>query len=164
MEERWNSALYSAVAVLKKNFNYFASFYIVCVLVLMLLVIFLTAEGSKAVAGTGRAAMGKSTKQSSQKKTGPSSPVAADKNPGDRPLDKDRKKDAPHPRKQVDDETRMEKARRRAVGNPTESRTRVELFQHLPQYEHRTKLSNLESKFFHLGLVHPSVFEVLFWN
>ncbi|XP_027917523.1 translation initiation factor eIF-2B subunit delta-like isoform X2 [Vigna unguiculata] len=103
--------------------------------------------------------MGKSTKQSSQKKTGPSSPVAADKNPGDRPLDKDRKKDAPHPRKQVDDETRMEKARRRAVGNPTESRTRVELFQHLPQYEHRTKLSNLESKFFHLGLVHPSVFE-----
>ncbi|KOM33110.1 hypothetical protein LR48_Vigan01g266600 [Vigna angularis] len=117
-------------------------------------------EGSKAVAGTGRAALGKSTKQSSQKKAGPSSPVAADKKAGDRPLDKDRKKDAPHPRLQFDDESRMERARRRAVVNPTESRTRVELFQHLPQYEHGTKLSSLESKFFHLDLVHPSVFEV----
>ncbi|ESW27147.1 hypothetical protein PHAVU_003G177900 [Phaseolus vulgaris] len=117
-------------------------------------------EGSKAVAETGGAATGRSTKQSSQKKVGPSFPLAADKKAGDRPLDKDRKKDAPPPRMQFDDESRMEKARRRAVVNPTESRTRVELFKHLPQYEHGTKLSNLESKFFHLGLVHPSVFEV----
>ncbi|TKY54949.1 Translation initiation factor eIF-2B subunit delta [Spatholobus suberectus] len=120
------------------------------------------AEGSKAVAESGRAAAGKSTKQSSQKKGGPScaSPAATDKKAGDRPLEKDRKKDAPSPRMQFDDKSRMEKARRRAVVNPTESRNRVDLFQHLPQYEHGTQLPNLESKFFQIGSVHPAVFEV----
>ncbi|RDX78054.1 Translation initiation factor eIF-2B subunit delta, partial [Mucuna pruriens] len=120
------------------------------------------AEGSKAAAESGRAATGKSTKQSSQKKGDPPcvSPVATDKKAGDRPLEKDRKNDAPPPRMQFDDKSRMEKARRRAVVNPTESRNRVELFQHLPQYEHGTQLPNLESKFFQIGSVHPSVFEV----
>ncbi|KAL5183635.1 Translation initiation factor eIF-2B subunit delta [Glycine soja] len=119
-------------------------------------------EGSKAVAESGRATPGKSTKQSSQKKGGPScvSPVATDKNAGNRPLDKDRKMDAPSPRMQFDDKNRLEKARRRAAVNPTESRNKVELFQHLPQYEYGTQLPNLESKFFQIGSVHPAVFEV----
>ncbi|CAJ1944334.1 unnamed protein product [Sphenostylis stenocarpa] len=118
------------------------------------------AEGSKAVAESGRAAAGKSTKQPSRKKVEPSCafPVAAVKRAGDLLSEIDRKNDVPPPRVQFDDKSRMEKARRHAVVNPTD-RNRVELFQHLPQYEHGTKLSNLESKFFHLGLVHPSVFE-----
>ncbi|KAJ1394701.1 NagB/RpiA transferase-like [Sesbania bispinosa] len=120
------------------------------------------AEGSKAFAESGRAAPGKNTKQTSQKKDGPpsTSPVATDKKTGDHPLGKDRKKEAPPPRMQFDDKKRVEKAKRRSVVNPTESRNRVELFQHLPQYEHRTQLPNLESKFFHIDSVHPAVFKV----
>ncbi|KAL2338288.1 hypothetical protein Fmac_012734 [Flemingia macrophylla] len=118
-------------------------------------------EGSKAVTESDRAAPVKSIKQSSEKKGGPSyASGATDKKAGDRPLEKDRKKDAPPPQSQFDDKSRMEKARKRAAVNPTESRNRVELFQHLPQYEHGTKLSNVESKFFNLGLVHPAVLEV----
>lgn len=150
-----------------RNFKYLVFLYIVRVPVLMLLdIVLYPAEGSKAVAESGGAAPGKSTKQSSQKKGGPScaSPVAIDKKAGDRPFKKDRKKDAPSPRRQFDDKSRMEKARKRAVVNPTESRNIVELFQHVPQYEHGAQLSNLESKFFHLGSVHPAVFEVLFWK
>ncbi|KAK7330209.1 hypothetical protein VNO77_24396 [Canavalia gladiata] len=120
------------------------------------------AEGTKAVAESGRASPGESTKQSSQKKgvLPHASSVATDKKAGDRPLEKDGKKDAPPPRMQFDDKSRMEKARRRAVINPTEYRNKVELFQHLPHYEHRVQLLNLESKFLHLDSVHPAVFEV----
>ncbi|KAJ1392336.1 NagB/RpiA transferase-like [Sesbania bispinosa] len=122
------------------------------------------ADGCKALAESGRAAPGKNAKQTSQKKDGPpaTSPVATDKKAGDHPLGKDRKKEAPPPRMQFDDKKRVEKAKRRSVVNPTESRNRVELFQHLPQYEHRTQLPNLESKFFHIDSVHPAVFKVVF--
>ena len=158
--------LNSSVATIR-NLKYLVSLHIVCVVVLIVLVIVLFPdEGSKAVAESGRGTPGKSTKQSSQKKGGPScvSPVATDKNAGNRPLDKDRKMDAPSPRMQFDDKSRLEKARRCAVVNPTESRNKVELFQHLPQYEYGTQLPNLESKFFQIGSVHPAVFEVLFFG
>ncbi|KAF5765823.1 putative nagB/RpiA transferase [Helianthus annuus] len=76
--------------------------------------------------------------------------------------DKDRKKDVPHPRMQFDDATRVEKAKKRAIVKQTEVRNRVELFRHLPQYEHGTKLPHLEYKFFHLNSnsVHPAVYKV----
>ncbi|KAK6152661.1 hypothetical protein DH2020_012300 [Rehmannia glutinosa] len=79
---------------------------------------------------------------------------------GDRQPDKDRKKDVPHPRMQFDDENRVEKAKKRSVVKQTEARNRVELFRHLPQYEHGTRLSDLESKFFELDSVHPAVYKV----
>lgn len=128
-----------------------------------LIVILYPANGSTAVAESGRAALAKSGKQSSQKKDGPpvTSSVAIDKKSGDRPLEKERKKDAPPPRMQFDDKSRVEKAKRRAVVNQTEVRNRVELFRHLPQYEHGTQLPKLESKFFQLESVHPAVFKVL---
>ncbi|KAJ1393596.1 NagB/RpiA transferase-like [Sesbania bispinosa] len=118
--------------------------------------------GSTAVTESGRAAPGKSMKQTSQKKVGTpvTSSVATDKKFGDRPLEKERKKDAPPPRMQFDDKNKVEKAKRRAVMNQTEARNRVELFQHLPQYEHGTQLPKLESKFFQLDSVHPSVLKV----
>ncbi|TKY73240.1 Translation initiation factor eIF-2B subunit delta [Spatholobus suberectus] len=120
------------------------------------------ADGNTAVAESGRAAPSKSMRQSSQKKDGPlvTSSVATDKKSGDRPLEKERKKDAPPPRMQFDDKNRVEKAKRRAVVDQTEARNRVELFRHLPQYEHGTQLPKLESKFFQLDFVHPAVFKV----
>ncbi|XP_027330804.1 translation initiation factor eIF-2B subunit delta-like isoform X4 [Abrus precatorius] len=101
-------------------------------------------------------------RQSSQKKDGPvvMPSVATDKKSGDRPLEKERKKDAPAPRMQFDDKHRVEKAKRRAVVNQTEARKRVELFRHLPQYEYGNQLPKLELKLFQLDSVHPAVFQV----
>ncbi|XP_012575335.1 uncharacterized protein [Cicer arietinum] len=86
--------------------------------------------------------------------------AASEKKGGDRPSEKDRKKDVPHPRLQYDDKSRVEKAKRRAVVNQTEARNRVELFRHLPQYEHGSQLPDLEAKFFQIDPVHPSVYKV----
>lgn len=90
----------------------------------------------------------------------PSSVAASDKKGGERIPEKDKKKDVPPPRMQFDDKNRVEKAKRRAVVKPTEARNRVELFRHLPQYEHGTQLPKLESKFFQLDPVHPAVQKV----
>ncbi|CAL5374372.1 unnamed protein product [Camellia sinensis] len=125
------------------------------------------AGGKKSAAASGGVApvpgqTSKSVKQPSQKKDGPvaSSVAASEKKGGDRPPDKDRKKDVPPPRMQFDDKTRVGKAKRRAVVNQTEARNRVELFRHLPQYEHGTQLPDLEAKFFQLEPMHPAVYKV----
>ncbi|XP_073293171.1 uncharacterized protein [Primulina huaijiensis] len=90
-----------------------------------------------------------------------SSPVAAsEKKSAERQADKDRKKDVPHPRMQFDDKNRVEKAKKRSVVKQIEAKNRVELFRHLPQYEHGTRLLDLESKFFQLDTVHPAVYKV----
>ncbi|GFZ17953.1 NagB/RpiA/CoA transferase-like superfamily protein [Actinidia rufa] len=88
--------------------------------------------------------------------------AASEKKGGDRPPEKDRKKDALPPRMRFDDTNRVEKAKRRAVVNKTEARNRVELFRHLPQYEHGTQLPDLEAKFFQLDPMHPAVYKVTF--
>jgi translation initiation factor eIF-2B subunit delta len=62
---------------------------------------------------------------------------------------------------QFDDVHKVEKAKKRAVVNQSEARNRVELFRHLPQYVHGTQLPGLESKFFQLDPMHPSVYEVI---
>ncbi|KAL5748942.1 hypothetical protein ACOSQ2_026239 [Xanthoceras sorbifolium] len=121
------------------------------------------AEGNKAAAASGRAASGKPTKQPSQKKDNPAvtpSVVGTDRKAGDRPVDKERKKDVPPPRMQFDDKNRVEKAKKRAMFNQTEARNRVELFRHLPQYEHGSQLPNLELKIFQLDSMHPAVYKV----
>ncbi|KAG1368397.1 translation initiation factor eIF-2B subunit delta-like [Cocos nucifera] len=126
-----------------------------------------TCEAIKPSASSGGALpalkQGKVVKPSSQKKDGPlvTAPVASsEKKVGDRIPDKDRKKDVPHPRMQFDDKHRVEKAKRCAVVNQSEARNRVELFRHLPQYIHGTQLPDLESKFFQLDPMHPSVYKV----
>lgn len=78
----------------------------------------------------------------------------------ERPIEKERKKEVPPPRMQYDDTSRVEKAKRRSVVKQTEARNRVELFRHLPQYEHGTQLPDLESRFFQLDPVHPAVYKV----
>ncbi|KAE8022124.1 hypothetical protein FH972_007954 [Carpinus fangiana] len=122
------------------------------------------AEGSK-VPSTSEAAMSanvkptKATKAPSLKNDS-ATVAASEKKGGDRPPEKDRKKDVPHPRMQYDDKSRVEKAKRRAVVKQTEARNRVELFRHLPQYEHGTQLPDLETKFFQLDPVHPAIYKV----
>ncbi|KAI8528719.1 hypothetical protein RHMOL_Rhmol12G0169200 [Rhododendron molle] len=126
------------------------------------------AEGKKSAAASGGVApvrdqTGKSQKQPLQKKVGPpvaSSVAASEKKGGDRPPEKDRKKDMPPPRLQFDDKNRVDKAKRHAVVKQTEARNRVELFRHLPQYEHGTQLPDLEAKFFQLDVVHSAVYKV----
>lgn len=78
----------------------------------------------------------------------------------DRQPDKDRKKDVPHPRMQFDDATRVEKAKKRSVVKRPQAKSIVELFRHLPQYEHGTQLPGLESKFFQLDPIHPAIYSV----
>ncbi|CAN8232986.1 unnamed protein product [Cochlearia groenlandica] len=100
----------------------------------------------------------KPAKPSSQKNDGTVATGQTEKKGG--PSEKDRKKDAPHPRMQYDDESRVVKAKRRAVVKQTEAKNRVELFRHLPQYEHGTQLPDLETKFFQLDPMHPAVYKV----
>ncbi|KAF3969141.1 hypothetical protein CMV_007032 [Castanea mollissima] len=120
-------------------------------------------EGNKSAAVSQGAASVKPVKQPSQKKDGPPvsvSVVSFDKKGGDRPPEKERKKDVPAPRMQFDDKSRVQKAKKHAVVKQTEARNRVELFRHLPQYEHGTQLPDLESKFFQLDPVHPAIYKV----
>ncbi|KAJ7971191.1 Translation initiation factor eIF-2B subunit delta [Quillaja saponaria] len=95
-----------------------------------------------------------------QQKVDNASVAASEKKGGDRPPEKERKKDVPHPRMQYDDQSRVEKAKRRSVVKQMEARNRVELFRHLPQYEHGTQLPDLEAKFFQLDPMHPAVYKV----
>ncbi|KAG0450638.1 hypothetical protein HPP92_026838 [Vanilla planifolia] len=102
----------------------------------------------------------KAVRLDSQKKDGLQETASAFDKRVERNPDKDRKKEVPQPSMQFDDRSRVEKAKRRAVVNQFEARNRVELFRHLPQYEHGTQLPYLESKFFHLDHIHPSVYKV----
>ncbi|KAI4331522.1 hypothetical protein MLD38_029707 [Melastoma candidum] len=120
-------------------------------------------EGNKPSAGAAPCGPGKASKQPAQKKdTASAAPSSAllERKGSDRLPEKDRKKDVPAPRMQFDDKSRVEKAKRRAVVNQTEARNRVELFRHLPQYEHGTQLPDLESKFFQLDPMHSAVYKV----
>ncbi|WRX21210.1 Initiation factor 2B-related - like 3 [Theobroma cacao] len=90
------------------------------------------AEGSKAPAAASKVGPSANTKPSkaakppSQKNDG-SQVAPSEKKGGDRAPEKDRKKDAPHPRMQYDDASRVEKAKKRAVVKQTEARNRVGL-------------------------------------
>ncbi|KAL2335300.1 hypothetical protein Fmac_016513 [Flemingia macrophylla] len=118
------------------------------------------AEGNKA-SGTAASVNAKSAKAVKPAQKVDNAAVAASEKKGaEIPPEKDRKKDAPQPRMQYDDKSRVEKAKRRAVVKQTEARNRVELFRHLPQYEHGSQLPDLEARFFHLSPVHPAVYKV----
>ncbi|KAH9305514.1 hypothetical protein KI387_009918, partial [Taxus chinensis] len=73
----------------------------------------------------------------------------------ERSLDKDKKKDIPAPRMQFDDEHRVAKAKKRSLVEQTETKNRVELFRHLPQFVHGLQLPALEAKFFQEDPMHP---------
>ncbi|CAL1354679.1 unnamed protein product [Linum trigynum] len=120
--------------------------------------------GGKSVAASEEVTTVKSVKQhQTQKKDAPHvavSVAASERKGGDKSQEKERRKDAPAPRMQFDDKSRVDKAKRRSVVDQTEARNRVELFRHLPQYEHGTQLADLESKFLQLDPMHPAIYKV----
>ncbi|KAL2629574.1 hypothetical protein R1flu_014260 [Riccia fluitans] len=69
--------------------------------------------------------------------------------------EKEKKKDVPAPRMHYDDAERVAKAKKRSLVEQTETKNRVELFRHLPQFVHGTQLPSLESKFFLDEAMHP---------
>ncbi|GAB2299917.1 hypothetical protein Dimus_033964 [Dionaea muscipula] len=117
-------------------------------------------KGPIAESTAGTPANAKQPKPAKTQNKDTASVVAPEKKGGDRQLEKDRKKDVPHPRMQFDDKSRVEKAKKRAVVKQTEARNRVALFRHLPQYEHGTQLPDLQSRFFQLDPMHPAVYKV----
>lgn len=117
--------------------------------------------GAASVAGASISKQAKAAKTAQKKDVAQAaSTVASEKKATERPPERERKLDAPHPRMQFDDVHKVEKAKKRAVVNQSEARNRVELFRHLPQYVHGTQLPDLESKFFQLEPMHPSVYKV----
>ncbi|PUZ37794.1 hypothetical protein GQ55_9G148000 [Panicum hallii var. hallii] len=117
--------------------------------------------GAASAAGPVTSKQAKSAKNAHKKDvTQAASTVASEKKVTERLPERERKLDAPHPRMQFDDVHKVEKAKKRAVVNQSEARNRVELFRHLPQYVHGTQLPDLESKFFQLEPMHPSVYKV----
>ncbi|PKA45775.1 Methylthioribose-1-phosphate isomerase [Apostasia shenzhenica] len=101
----------------------------------------------------------KGSKLPSQMKDVSQAVVASDKRV-DRYSNKDRKKEVSQPGMPFNDKGRVEKAKRRAIVSQFEAQNRVELFRHLPQYEHGPQLPYLELKFFHFDHIHPSVYKV----
>lgn len=124
-------------------------------------------EGKKPAAASGRVAFGhessNNVKQPMQKKDVPHAAPAVgplEKKGSERLPQKDRKKDVPPPRKQFDDKSRVGKAKRHLLVKQSEAKNRVELFRHLPQYEHGNQLPDLEAKFFQHDPMHPAVYKV----
>ncbi|KAH9778486.1 nagb/rpia/coa transferase-like superfamily protein [Citrus sinensis] len=121
------------------------------------------AQGNKPVAAAGGAGPSNILRQPSQNRDDPavgSTIAGSDRRGGDRPPERERKKDVPPPRMQFDDQGRVNKSKKRAVFNQPEAKNRVELFRHLPQYEHGSQLTDLESKFLELDSMHPAVYKV----
>ncbi|WZZ46779.1 hypothetical protein YC2023_043038 [Brassica napus] len=67
--------------------------------------------------------------------------------------------DVPQAQMQYDDKSRVDKAKRRSVVEQTESKNKVELFLHLPQYERGNQLPNLSSNIFTLDTIHQAVYK-----
>lgn len=113
-------------------------------------------------AATGKEAsvqIGEVVKNSRQKKD--VLMASFEKTIGNRPPEKDRKKDVPPSRMQFDDKSRVDKAKKHSVVKQVEARNRVDYFMHLPQYERGTQHPDLETKFFQLNHIHPAVYKVL---
>ena len=90
-------------------------------------------------------------------------PQASERKGTDKPSEKEKKMEVPAPRLQFDDKERVAKAKRRSLVEQTETKNRVELFRHLPQFVYGTQLPSLESKFFHDCATthpHPAVYKV----
>ncbi|KFK36052.1 hypothetical protein AALP_AA4G071600 [Arabis alpina] len=116
-------------------------------------------EGSRRADDSGRAKPGKATKQPQPKKEGlPATSSVSEKTAVT--VEKERRMDVPQTQMQYDDKSRVEKAKKRAVVEQTESKNKVELFLHLPQYERGNQLPKLSSDIFTLDTIHHAVYKV----
>ncbi|CAH2036200.1 unnamed protein product [Thlaspi arvense] len=116
-------------------------------------------EGNSRGDDSGRAKPSKATKQPQPKKEGlpGTSSVSEKKSVA---VEKERKMDVPQTQMQYDDKSRVEKAKKRSVVEQSESKNKVELFLHLPQYERGNQLPNLTSNIFTLDTIHHAVYKV----
>ncbi|CAH8375478.1 unnamed protein product [Eruca vesicaria subsp. sativa] len=116
-------------------------------------------EGSKRAGESSRANPSKVAKQPQLKKELPqgTSSVSEKRFVA---VEKERRMDVPQTQMQYDDKSRVEKAKRRSVVEQTESKNKVELFLHLPQYERRNQLPTLSSNIFTLDTIHHAVYKV----
>lgn len=110
-------------------------------------------EGAKVAAG-GESSQPKSLKG---KKDAVSEKKGAhhERKGSDKSSEKEKKKEVPAPRLQFDDMEKVAKAKRRSIVEQTETKNRVELFRHLPQFVYGTQLPSLEAKFFQDDATHP---------
>ncbi|KAH7442381.1 hypothetical protein KP509_03G085900 [Ceratopteris richardii] len=111
--------------------------------------------GAKVVEGEARASsnvVGKASRAQSQKKDSASEKRLS---AVEKASEKEKKKEIPAPRMQFDDQSRVAKAKKRALIEQTETKHRVELFRHLPQFVYGAQLPSLEAKFFHDDAMHP---------
>uniref|UniRef100_A0A1J3FNG0 Translation initiation factor eIF2B subunit delta n=1 Tax=Noccaea caerulescens TaxID=107243 RepID=A0A1J3FNG0_NOCCA len=116
-------------------------------------------EGSRRADDSGRAKPGKAAKQPQVKKEGlPVTSSVSEKKAV--VVEKEKRMDVPQTQMQYDDRSRVEKAKKRAVVEQTESKNKVELFLHLPQYERGNQLPNLSSNIFTLDTIHHAVYKV----
>ncbi|BBN08581.1 translation initiation factor eIF-2B subunit delta [Marchantia polymorpha subsp. ruderalis] len=108
------------------------------------------------VGGTGASQKdSKASKGTHQKTNSAERRTSSSGKPADKGQEKEKKKDVPAPRMQFDDAERVAKAKKRSLVEQTETKNRVELFRHLPQFVHGTQLPSLESKFFQDESMHP---------
>ncbi|KAJ4881849.1 NagB/RpiA/CoA transferase-like superfamily protein [Raphanus sativus] len=116
-------------------------------------------EGSKRAGESSRAKPSKTAKQTQPKKDVPqvTSSLSEKRTVS---VEKERRMDVPQAQMQYDDKSRVDKAKRRSVVEQTESKNKVELFLHLPQYERGNQLPNLSSNIFTLDTIHHAVYKV----
>lgn len=116
-------------------------------------------EGSSRADESGRANPGKAAKKPEAKKERlPGTSSVSVKTAV--AVEKEKRMDVPQTQMQYDDKSRVEKAKKRAVVEQTESKNKVELFLHLPQYERGNQLPNLSSNIFILDTIHHAVYKV----
>ncbi|CAN8321031.1 unnamed protein product [Cochlearia groenlandica] len=116
-------------------------------------------EGSRRAEDSGKAKPVKAAKQPQPKKE--ALPIASSVSENKSVVvERERKMEVPQTQMQYDDKNRVEKAKKRALVEQTDSKNKVELFLHLPQYERGNQLPSLSSNIFSLDAIHHAVYKV----
>ncbi|GAQ79038.1 eukaryotic translation initiation factor eIF-2B delta subunit [Klebsormidium nitens] len=118
--------------------------------------------GGKAPSVKGSVAGGGDEKKGGGKPAEPKTPKATPRREGSL-AGSEKKPPVPAVRMQFDDKDRVAKATKKNIVEQTETKNRVELFRHLPQYVHGSQLPSAEAKFFRVqepGHPHPAVYQV----
>jgi translation initiation factor eIF-2B subunit delta len=115
----------------------------------------LLAAAGKGAAGGDTSAQPKGSKGKKDNALEKKGSQASERKGSDKSIEKEKKKEVPAPRLQFDDKERVAKAKRRSLVEQTETKNRVELFRHLPQFVYGTQLPSLEAKFFQDDATHP---------
>lgn len=111
-------------------------------------------SGAKGVPG-GDSNQPKSSKGKKEGGTEKKQAQGPERKGSDKSVEKERKKEVPAPRKQYDDTERVQKGKKKSLIEQIETKNRVELFRHLPQFVYGTQLPSLEAKFFQDDATHP---------